>query len=69
MTLAISLAQFESHTSHTPDKFHVYMPSALEANVNSTIEVPVCDDLKGLGNCYGKDYHCTITQDKLCHCE
>jgi hypothetical protein len=50
------------------DRFHVYVPSSIGSN-NTDIEVPVCDDLKGIGNCYGKEYHCTITQEKLCHCE
>ena len=50
-------------------RFHVYQPGAAKnSDSNATVEVPVCSDLKGLGNCYGKDYHCVITEDKLCHC-
>ena len=31
--------------------------------------LPFCSDTRGLGNCYGGPYTCTIGADKLCHCE
>ena len=39
-----------------------------DGGVNGTA-LPFCSDTRGLGNCYGGPYTCTIGADKLCHCE
>jgi hypothetical protein len=61
---------FKTGTLHY--KFHALIPSPTSYSSNNvstpSIEVPLCDDVKGLGNCYGKEYKCVISQDKLCHC-
>lgn len=55
-------------------KFHAYVPSILVARnatlrgSSASIEIPICSDLVGLGNCYDGPYTCTVSQDKLCHC-
>ena len=55
-------------------KFHAYVPSlAHNATLRGSaaapaIEIPICSDLVGLGNCYDGSYTCTVTEDKLCHC-
>ena len=42
--------------------------AAAAAAAAAAIEIPICSDLSGLGNCYDGSYTCTLTADKLCHC-